>query len=965
MLSKQASFTRFIVAFTLIAAGFASDGTLAERSQLPTTINFNRDIRPIFTEHCSSCHGGVKQAGSISFAYRDQVLPPDGWIVEPGDPESSTLIERVTSDDPDLRMPPPDHGAALSEHEVSLLTKWIKQGATWQDHWAYAPLKPQPVPQVQQNDWPRQPMDAFVLRRLEQEKITPSAPESPERWLRRATLDVIGLPPSLAEREAFLTDVAGRGEAAYETVVDRLLGSPHYGERWASVWLDQIRYADSRGLGADGKRNIWKYRDWVIRALNRDMPYDEFTKKQIAGDLLPDAGIEDLIATAAHRLTQTNEEGGTDDEEFRIAAVLDRVNTVWQTWQGVTFGCVQCHSHPYDPFRHDEYYKFAAFFNNTADCDLSEEFPVLQAPMKPEDYEAAEKLDQQIEQLNNKIWDQEYALLTDQSVWRPLIGAKASTNRATKAVTQRVGEHEEFRTVGTVAQNLTITVEAPVPAELKQLSAIRVTAMPADLEKAQRDSEWGFSLSYLAAELIVPGKEKPQKVAFDYVIADEPTPFFDPQDTLNPKASRGFAAYSRINYTRQGALVLKKPIPVPTGATIRIRLKHNVTALGAFPLIIRRGSLALSSDSRLSDLISKESIKQQRNQLTELRKARKKIPSTSIPIMAERPERFERPQHVFIRGLFLTKDKQVEPGVPASLPPLAEESDADRLDLANWIVSPQNPLTARVAVNRVWARLFGIGLVETEEDFGSSGEPPSHPGLLDYLAHKFQDSGAWRFKPLLRELVLSSTYRQSSKSRADLLERDPVNRLLARGPHIRLPSEMVRDQALAASGLLSDKMYGPPVHPPIPGGIWQPFSGGDKWSVPKPGDEDRYRRAIYTYVKRSIPYPMSDTFDAPTREFCTPRRLRSNTPLQALMTLNDESMVECANALAKRMANHAKSPRERIEYGFLRVTCREATTEETLELLNLYAAELEQDDEQGALATVATVLLNLDEVLTK
>lgn len=965
MPNSQASLLQFVATCTLVLAGPWASTVTAAQPQLPETIEFNRDVRPIFTEHCSGCHGGVKQAGGISFAYRDQVLPPDGWIVEPGDPESSSLIDRISSVDPDLRMPPPDHGAALSPHQIALLTKWIEQGAAWQEHWAYAPLKLPAVPQVANQQWPRQPLDAFVLRRLEQENVGPASPAEPDRWLRRVSLDLTGLPPTLAEREDFLADIQQRGDAAYEAVVDRLLASPQYGERWASVWLDLIRYADSKGLGQDARRNIWKYRDWVIRALNRDIPYDQFTIKQIAGDLLPAAGIEDQIATAAHRLTQTNEEGGTDDEEFRIAAVLDRVNTVWQTWQGVTFGCVQCHSHPYDPIRHEEYYKFAAFFNNTADCDLGEEFPLLQAPIKPEDYQQAERLDRNIEQLNGQIWQREFTLLSDESLWKPVTGMRATTNREAGVAIETVGDREEFRTEGTVASNTTITIEASLPAGVDKLTAFRVTALPTDLKKALRDSEWGFSLSHFSAELVMSGEEKPQPIELARVIADEPNPFFNPQDTLDPKASRGFAAYSRIHYPRQAALLLKQPQQVPPGATLRVRLSHSVTTLGAYPLVIRRGALDVSGDPRLSDLQTGESIVSDREKLAELRRKRRAIPSTSVPVLAERPPRLARQTHVFIRGLFLTKDAEVEAGVPASLPPLEDATNADRLDLANWIVSDQNPLTARVAVNRIWARLFGVGLVETEEDFGSSGLPPSHPELLDFLAYRFQHDQEWSFKSLLRELALSSTYRQSSHARPGLQQRDPANRLLARGPSTRLPSEMIRDQALAAAGLLSDKMYGPPVHPPIPGGVWQSFSKNDKWTVPKRGEEDRYRRAIYTYVKRSIPYPMSDTFDAPTREFCTPRRLRSNTPLQALMRLNDESMVECAEELGKLMANHAETPRKRIEYGLLRTTCREPKPEETLELLDLYAAELEQTNQQAALTTVATVLLNLDEVLTK
>ncbi|WP_235908963.1 DUF1553 domain-containing protein [Roseiconus nitratireducens] len=927
-------------------------------------IDFNEHIRPIFTAHCTACHGGVKQAGDISFAYRDQVLPPDGWIVEPGDPEASSLIERVTSEDEDIRMPPPEHGPALSTLEIERLTQWIRQGAKWEQHWAYEQPQPQPIPTVSDADWPLRPMDNFVLKRLESEGIDPSPNATPERWLRRVTLDLTGLPPTLEDRNAFLNDVDVSGNAAYERVVDRLLGSDEYGERWASIWLDQVRYADSKGLGMDARRNIWKYRDWVIDAINRDLPYDQFTIKQIAGDLLPDPSVEDRIATAAHRLTQSNEEGGTDDEEFRVAAVLDRVNTTWQTWMGVTFGCVQCHSHPYDPFRHEEYYQFSAFFNNTADSDLDEDWPAIQAPIDPAEYPEAAELDHQIASLRDQIWQREYQLLDDDSLWQPLVDLQASSSNATQVEVERQGDHDEYHTVGTVSRNADFTLEAPLPDGVEQLTAIRFTAMPLDPASAVADSEWGFVLSHVEAELLVPGEDQPQPIELSHLAIDEPNPFYDPQLSLNEKSSNGFAAYTRIHYPRQAALIPQQPVAVPEGARLRVTLKHRRFILAAFALIAKRGHLAVSDDQRFTDLLSDEELSKQRNRLAALQQQRDKIPSTSVPVLRELPEHLSRPTHVFARGLFLTKEQSVTAATPKSLPPLDTESTPDRLAMARWIVSPENPLTARVAVNRFWARLFGVGLVATEEDFGSSGDPPSHPKLLDYLAVQFQNEYDWSVKNLLRDIVLSKTYRQSSKVRPELLESDPQNRLLARGPRQRLPAEIIRDQALALAGLLSDKRFGPPVHPPLPDGVWNPFQGGDRWTTPDDGDADRYRRSIYTYTKRSIPYPMFAAFDAPSREFCTPRRLRSNTPLQALMTLNDETFQECAAGLATRMKNASDQPREQIAFGFRLVTCREPDDAEIDELLALQKT-VGGDDALHGLTSVAGVLLNLDEVLTK
>ncbi len=939
-------------------------GSLATADEPPSPgeIRFNEHIRPIFIKHCTACHGGVMQAGDLSFVYRDQVLPPDGWIVEPGDPESSVIIERVISEDPEERMPPPEHGPALSNREIELLRQWITQGAPWQEHWAYVPPEPQAIPSVRNQSWPRQPADNFVLARLEREGIEPARDAEAYRWLRRVTLDLTGLPPTLDERTSFLADFERNAEAAYERAVDRMLKSPAFGERWASVWLDQVRYADSKGLGLDARRSVWKYRDWVIDALNQDLPYDQFTVKQIAGDLLPESTIEDLIATAAHRVTQSNEEGGTDDEEFRVAAVLDRVNTTWQAWQGVTFGCTQCHDHPYDPFQHDEYYKFAAFFNNTTDCDLDQDWPVAQAPLDTQQYGIASDLDRRIRELNEAIWKEESSLLAEAEVWKPLVAMEAISNNATQLEVERQGDHDEFHTVDTVSRDTDITLEAPLPENLQRLTAIRLTGMPLDPQSAVPDSEWGFVLSHIEAHLLVPDQEEPLPISLARVVIDEPDPFYDPQESLNEKSNHGFSTFSRIHYPRQAAFILDSPLEIPKASRLRVKLKHRVFILSAFALITRRGHLAVSDDARFSELFTREDLAENRKQLADLRTQRGDIESVSVPVLVERLEHLTRPQHVFERGLFLTKGDRVTAATPASLPPLPDELPPNRLALAKWMASTDNPLTARVAVNRVWARLFGVGLVETEEDFGSSGEPPSHPQLLDFLAMRFQHDLQWSMKQLIRELVLSRTYRQSAKIRPDLLERDPRNRLLARGPRNRLSAEIVRDQALAVAGLLSRKQFGPPVHPPIPEGVWKPFQAGDKWNTPNADDADRYRRSIYTYTKRSIPYPMFAAFDAPSREFCAPRRLPSNTPLQALMTLNDATFKECADALAERMRGAAETPSQQIRHGFLIVTCREATDPELDKLMALHDLH---GDKEDAMNTIARVLLNLDEVLMK
>ncbi len=541
---------------------------------------------------------------------------------------------------------------------------------------------------------------------------------------------------------------------------------------------------------------------------------------------------------------------------------------------------------------------------------------------------------------------------------------KRAPANATEVEVERKADHEEFFTVDTVSKDTDITLEAALPENLQRLTAIRFTAMPLNPGTAVADSEWGFVLSHVEAFLLVAGQENPQPIELSRLIGDESNPFYDPEESLNPKSNQGFSAYTRINFPRESALVLSSPLNIPQGSRLRLTLKHRIHLLASFSLITRRGHIAVTDDLQFARLGDVSKLNSWRKELAELKLRRSRIKSTTVPVLQERDPHLARPSHIFVRGLFLTKGQEVEANTPESLPPLPANMPANRLALASWLVSPDNPLTARVAVNRLWAQLFGIGLVSTQEDFGSSGEAPSHPKLLDFLATRFQTDHRWSIKQALREMVLSHTYRQASQIRTELLKRDPDNRLLARGPRPRLPAETIRDQSLAVAGLLTDKMFGPPVHPPIPDGAWQPFSSNDKWDTPEVGNPDRYRRSIYTYTKRSIPYPMFATFDAPSREFCVPRRLRSNTPLQALMALNDETFIECAAALGQRMLSQGGTEREQFRYGFLLVTCREPTESELDELLAL-GETLEEHGSEAILQNVAAVLLNLDEVFAK
>lgn len=958
-----------------LAAGLLSFAGLAAGAE---PVSFNDSIQPILLGHCAKCHGGVKQAGGVSFVYEEQALGrgKSGLrVIVPGNAEESELYRRVTTNDPDDRMPPMDgspHG--LSNEEQRLIREWIGQGAQWGKHWSFEAPRKQSPPSVAKASWAREALDRFILARMESHGLRPSKEAAPEAWLRRVSLDLTGLPPNPGDLELFEKQRRESSERAYGLAVDRLLAAPAFGERWASVWMDQVRYADSRGLGADGRRTIWKYRDWLIDAFNADLPFDQFTIKQLAGDLLPDATMEDLIATACQRNTQSNNEGGTDDEQFRVDAVIDRVNTTWQVWQATTFGCAQCHSHPYEAFRHEDYYRFMAYFNNTTDSDTGNDDPILDVPLNNADYAAARALDVEIDRLSENIWKPADALRRDASIWKPLNGLKASTKYGTTADVERVDGVDEFLLPEAVKQKTSIILEAPLPAGLSRITALKITAKPRDPARALADSEWGFIVTRLKAEVEGPNGGASKVIPLTHAVSDEPRPHYDPVESLKG-GNFGFAAYTRINHTREAVFVPSEAFPIEAGSTLRVSLDHSVFLLASFTMVIRRGSVAVSDDQRWTEFAIDPKFEKWRAELAGAEKKRGAIPTTKAPVMRERADWLRRPTHVFTRGDYLEKAERVEAGIPTSMQGGEAANPANRLELARWLVGPENPLTARVAVNRFWEQMFGVGIVPTLEDFGSSGEKPTHPELLDFLALRFQNEHGWGMKGLLREFALSATYRQDAAASAEARAADPSNRWLSRGTRRRLSAEMVRDQALSAAGLLSPKMYGEPVRPPIPDGVWKPFAQ-DPWETAK--GEDRFRRSVYTYVKRSIPYPSFAAFDAPSREFCSPRRLSLNTPLQALVTLNDEAFAECASGLARRMDDAGESLSARLAYGYRWVACREIDGARSGELENLYRAALksfqgaggsgempEKTAKLSALNIVAGVLLNLDEVLTR
>ena len=926
-------------------------------------VSFSREVKPLLNKHCIACHGGVKKAGNISWLFREDALvegESGNHALVPGKPELSFMLERlVDKADP---MPPPKHGPMLSASEVDVFRRWIAEGAVWENHWAFEkPVSP-PLPEVTLKNWPRHPIDNFLLARMEEENLTPEPAEDAARLLRRVALDLTGLLPTPDLAEAFLQNPS---RAAFEQAVDRLLASPRFGEHWAAMWLDAIRYADSKGLGQDGYRDMWPYRDWVIDAFNSDLPLDQFTIKQLAGDLLPDATMDDRIATAAQRTTATNDEGGTDDEEFRIEALIDRVSTTWQTWQGVTFGCVQCHAHPYDPFHHEDFYRFAAILNQTRDTDTEGDHPHLRVPNARRDFPAAQALDQQISAHRTALHQAGAALASQPEAWSPF---KQVTGTATgcgikinTAVTPA-----EYQLTGTVPGGVRISLTAAVPEGTTQLTALRFDALPIDPEKARTISEVGFVINHLSLTVNAPDGSKTEPVKLAYVFSDEPEPFLDPQGTLMLDNKQGYGAFTRMYGPRHGVFIPAAPVPLQANATLVVELKFNTTIQASFPLVARRGALSFSADPAWTDLLQSQSFKENQTQLAALTKQRDAIKSTRLPVMEALAPGFQRTMSLFVRGNWLTRGAVTPPGVPHVFPSLPADRPPDRLALARWLFLPDQPLTARVMANRLWERLFGIGIVESMEDFGTAGDRPFHPGLLDWLAVHFRQDLRWSIKAMLREMVLSAAYGQQSLTSASKLEKDPFNRYLSRGPRLRLTSEMLRDQALQVSGLLSDKMHGPPVYPPIPEGVWDPFIASEKWPTPPPGHQDRYRRAIYTLVKRSIPYPGSAVFDAPSREVCSQRRISSNTPVQALTLLNDPVFDEASNAFARMITAHSEDPEARLSFGYRKITGRAPEPVVLHRLRSLVDQSLSAGaDHTAAWKNAAVVLLNMDESLTR
>ncbi|MFT6863740.1 MAG: hypothetical protein ACJAVK_002301 [Akkermansiaceae bacterium] len=976
-------------------------------------VSFNEDIRPLLSNRCYRCHGpdeGDRQA-KLRLDTREGALKNHKGFaaIVPGNLEESELIYRILTDDEDEMMPPPGKGERFTKEQIDLFKQWIKEGGDYEVHWSYVQPVRAEVPEITNQTWQvRSPIDAFILDRLKKEGLSPRKETDRYTLIRRVSLDLTGLPPTKKEVDDFSAD---QSADAYEKLVDRLLIKPAFGEHWARMWLDLARYADSAGYADDPGRTIWAYRDWVVRAFNANMPFDQFTIEQIAGDLLPNPTEEQLIATAFHRNTKTNNEGGTNDEEFRNVAVVDRVNTTMASWMGTTAACAQCHTHKYDPITHTEYFQMFAIFNQSEDADRRNESPVIQVTGKENKGRAA-AITAEIDALEKEarlprphdpkaIAKWELELKAGARRWQVL---SPTTMTASSGATFKAGSEGSLLVSGKSANidDYTITASSKLP----KITAIKIEALAYDTLGSGGPGRTG---NFVINEIeLSAGKTK---ASFSKATSTYDQSHFGAAAAIDGNAGKdsGWAVGGALGQDHNLVVELEEPLQgselslkllqrYPHHALGRFRISATDSegpsvALSAAMIAILKKPVAQRSDTEKAEVVRfygksdpetiafDKKLAGLKKQLGELK------PLTSVPVMRELPVAKHRKTHIQLRGSYQSLGAEVSAGVPAIFGSLPEGMAADRLAMAKWLVREDNPLTARVVANRFWENLFGVGIVLTSEEFGSQGERPSHPKLLDWLALEFM-AGGWDVKKFLRLLVTSSAYRQNSHVTDEMAERDPDNRLVARGPRVRLTAEMIRDQALAVSGLLSAKMYGEPVRPPQPNlGLKAAFGGGTDWQT-SPG-EDKFRRGLYTSWRRSSPYPSMATFGAPNREVCTVRRGSSNTPLQALVTLNDPVYIEAAQALARRMASQSGTVAAKLEHGFRLCLSRPPNSVEAARLLSLYettrakyASDTKLAQEMAtnpigpipkgadvvalaALTVVGNILLNLDETLMK
>jgi hypothetical protein len=1008
------------------------------------TIQFNRDIRPILSDTCFGCHGfdaGKRKADlRLDIAEGATALHKDHQAIKPGDLDGSELWKRINSRDAKVMMPPPESGKKLKPEQIATLRRWLEEGAPYQKHWAFeAPVRPE-LPAVVNTNWCRNPVDRFILATLDAKKLKPSPEASKETLIRRVTLDLTGLPPSPEEVAAFLAD---QQPGAYERVVERLLASPHYGEHRARYWLDVARYGDTHGLHLDNERSLWPYRDWVVEAFNRNMPFDQFTMWQLAGDLLADATREEKIASGFNRCNVSTSEGGAIDEEFQVRYAVDRVETTSTTWMGLTMGCAVCHDHKLDPITQKEFYQMFAIFNNISERAMDGNAllppPSLQLP-NPEQEKKLGDLDSRTRDLQTRVDE----IITNLNYVDPatLTNAAKPEPKELVWIEDDFPEGAEVHADGetnrwvTKADGPVFSGERAIRRSGKGLHQVFFPKCSQSLQLSSGDK--------LFAYVYIDPKDPPKAIMLQYYIdswanranwGDPDAIVYGQKDTiekvlmgdlpekgtwvrlevsaarlgLRPGTKIAGMAFTQFDGTaywdKAGLLSVNDPSEDPA---------LSLAAWKQFEKSLGDKSMA---PQEIKDLLGKEPEKLNKRQrkklgdyfmaevyadpdsaLAPLRKERKAIreeraavekdvPSTMISQELEKP----RPTWVLVRGQYDKHGDPVGPGVPSILPPLPACDATNRLALARWLVDPKHPLTSRVTVNRLWQQFFGVGIVKTAEDFGTKGEWPSHPELLDWLATEFIGTG-WDMKQMVRLFVTSGTYRQDSKVTPELWALDPENRLLARGPRFRLEAEELRDYALDVSGLLNLKMGGRGVRPYQPAGIWEAvgYTTSNTAKYSQDHGDSLYRRSLYIFWKRTAPSPTMTTFDAPSREQCRARRERTDTPLQALLMMNAPEYFEAARHLGYRMLHEGGDCDEaRLRYGFELATARKPTDRECgvlSESLAAQRARYSSDDEAAkkvisvgespvptdvaagdlaAYTMVANLLLNLDEVVTK
>ncbi len=1010
-------FAMFARSVLMLCAAASISALAAEK------VDFARDIAPIFVKRCTECHGPDEQKSGLrldnkagAFKGGKSGVP----TITPGHSSTSELLRRVTTDDADDVMPP--KGARLEPGQVAALRAWIDQGAVWPEtdvakHWAF--IKPtKPEPPRGKSSWAHNEIDRFILDRLDKEGLKPSREADRRTLIRRLSLDITGLPPTPEEVEAFLKD---RSANAHENLVDRLLASPHYGENISRWWLDLARYADSNGYQVDLARSMWPYRDWVINAFNRNMPFDQFTIEQLAGDLLPNATLEQKVATGFNRNSKINDEGGGDAEEYRTKAVKDRVATTSTAWMGLTMMCAECHTHKYDPITHEDYYRFYALFNNTTDAGNYSVEPTLPVPA-PDVRGKVEHLRSQIARRQEELKAAEARLPLEQAAWESRMAAKTNvwtvlnlTNLVSVggATLTNLADGSVLAT-GLNAMYDTVTYEAET--DLKGITAVLLEVLPDPSLPQNGPGRWGKTGNFILDEFGV--YLGPTNLAFARATADWEQQYYRAEHAVDRNPKSGWAIGPRFGKRHFLIAEFREPIRQPGRLSFRFDHYHGNNH------VIGRARLSATTETdpaalwpvepemrEILGIKSAERTDAQRAQLAayyrtvspavraierELIRLNEREAELAAAryvslVMQERGDR--RETYIHNRGNFLDRGKTVGPGVPAFLPQPSTNEPMNRLTLARWIVSPENPLTARVTANRLWERFFGIGLVATSDDLGLQGEAPSHPELLDWLATEFMRTG-WDIKALQKTILMSATYRQSAAVSSAALKKDPYNRLLSHGPRFRLDPEVIRDQALAVSGLLNPAVGGPSVYPVQPANLWKeigflrPEIGMDEWPLSE--GPDLYRRGVYTFWRRVATYPLFATFDAPSREVCNVRRPRTNTPLQALAALNEATLLEAARVFAQRILQQGgPSLGKQIEFAYELCAARPPSRFERNRLtrfLQKQLAEFKNDPaaardligvgsaprpadldpaELAAWMMGANVLFNLDETLTK